>query len=108
MILREHPGLKVVGVLLFQYGEIPMKCSLRYSSKIPLLGLASLLAAGIPSQLHAQTQVVAASVNGVLNPTQFAGADIGDQVNHAWASNLGKTVRIPPGSYSFSTTIVHP
>jgi hypothetical protein len=85
-----------------------MRCSFRYSSKIPLWGLASLLAATVPLQLHAQTQVTAASVNGVLNPTQFTGVDIGDQVNKAWASNLGKTVRIPPGSWSFATTIVHP
>jgi hypothetical protein len=90
-----------------------MRCLFSYSSRIPLLGvpllgLASLLATGVPSPLHAQTQVVAASVNGVLNPTQFAGVDIGDQVNKAWASGLGKTVRIPPGSWSFATTIVHP
>jgi hypothetical protein len=85
-----------------------VRLSLRHSPGVRLLGLATLLAANFPLQLHAQTQVTAASVNGVLNPTQFTGADIGDQVNKAWASGLGRTVRIPPGSWSFTHTIVHP
>jgi hypothetical protein len=54
----------------------------------------------------AQTTVTAGSVNGVLNPTQFSGSDIGAKVNTAWKS--GATVRIPAGTYSFATTIVHP
>ena len=60
----------------------------------------------ISSLIRAQSTVTAASVNGVLNPTQFAGSDIGAQVNTAWRS--GSTVRIPAGTYSFSTTIAHP
>lgn len=54
----------------------------------------------------AQTVVTAGSVNGVLNPTQFSGGDIGAQINTAWGS--GHTVRVPSGVYSFSTTINHP
>lgn len=57
----------------------------------------------------AQTTVTAAAVNGVLNPTQFPGSDLGAQVAAAWASGLGKTVRIPAGNYnSFNTPIVLP
>ena len=59
-----------------------------------------------PTISHSQTVVTAGSVNGVLNPTQFAGSDIGAQINTAWKS--GATVRVPAGSYTFSTTIVHP
>jgi hypothetical protein len=67
------------------------------SARIVLLTIVVSLA---PPSLAAQTQVTAAVVNGVLNPTQFSGSDIGQQGNAAWASGLGKTVRIPAGSYS--------
>jgi hypothetical protein len=53
----------------------------------------------------AQTQVNAGAVNGVLNPTFFSGSDIGAKVNTAFSSGIGKTVRIPVGTYSFSTTM---
>jgi hypothetical protein len=47
--------------------------------------------------------------NGVINPTLSAGADIGAKVNTAFAAlATGGTVRIPAGSYSFSTTINYP
>lgn len=58
--------------------------------------------------LLAQGTVSAGSVNGVLNPLYFSGTDIGAQINTAWESGLGKTVRVPPGSYTFTTTIAHP
>lgn len=49
------------------------------------------------------------SVNGVLNPLAFPGSDIGAQVNAAMASApSGTVIRIPPGSYSFNTTIQCP
>jgi parallel beta-helix repeat protein len=68
---------------------------------LPLISLLSHVAL-------AQTTVVAGVVNGVLNPTQFFGSDIGTQINTAWASGKGTTVKIPYGTYSFSTTINHP
>jgi hypothetical protein len=95
---------------------------LLHGNKCPRLGLQFLALIGGPMSkklLYAgllfliftpialsQTVVVAGSVNGVLNPTQYAGSDIGAKVNTAWKS--GKTVRIPWGTYSFSTTIAHP
>jgi hypothetical protein len=60
-----------------------------------------------PISLNAQA-VNSISVNGVLNPVYYSGTDIGAQINAAWASGQGKTVRVPAGTYSFSTTIVHP
>jgi hypothetical protein len=49
------------------------------------------------------------SLNGVLNAATFAGSDIGAQINAAFASSGGpNTVTIPPGNYSFSTTITIP
>jgi hypothetical protein len=50
------------------------------------------------------------SLNGVANATQFAGADIGAQVNAAIASLSGTcgSVYIPSGSYNYATTINKP
>lgn len=68
--------------------------------------LLSLFVAAVIQSAYCQTVITAGSVNGVLNPTQYAGSDIGAKVNTAWKS--GKTVRIPAGTYDFTTTIVHP
>jgi hypothetical protein len=38
----------------------------------------------------------------------FSGADIGAQINTAWGSGQGKTVRVPAGTYNFTTSIEHP
>lgn len=47
-----------------------------------------------------------ANCNGVLTATQFPGADIGAQVNAAFAAcNNQCTVYIPAGSYRYGTTI---
>jgi hypothetical protein len=45
---------------------------------------------------------------GTVDPTQFAGSDIGAQINAAVAACTGNALhlRIPPGKYSFSTPIV--
>lgn len=45
-------------------------------------------------------------ISGVLNPTLFRGADIGEQINNAFAAgNHCAEVRIPAGKYVYSTTI---
>jgi hypothetical protein len=48
------------------------------------------------------------SINGTVNPVQFAGADIGAKINTAFATCTGNSIhlQIPPGTYSFSTPIV--
>ncbi len=48
--------------------------------------------------------------NGVLNPTQFPGADIGAQVNAAFATCTSSTckVMVPAGNYSYATSILLP
>jgi hypothetical protein len=74
----------------------------RYRATLTLLAVAL-----ATSSLNAQA-INGASVNGVLNPLYYSGADVGAQINAAWASGQGKTVRVPTGTYSFSTTIVHP
>jgi hypothetical protein len=49
------------------------------------------------------------NVNGELNPLAYPGVDIGAQINAAMASApSGATIKIPPGTYSFSTTIQCP
>ena len=73
--------------------------------------------------LLAQTAINAPSVNGVVNPLFSSGADLGAQVNNAFASLGGPgIVRIPRNSYTgdpnsltsngyryfYSTTIVIP
>jgi hypothetical protein len=52
----------------------------------------------------------AMSLNGVLNATDFPGADIGAQVNNAVAAlgTSGGQIYIPTGTYTFSTTIYLP
>ena len=47
------------------------------------------------------------NADGIIDPRGFAGADIGAKVNAAIAAMpvSGGTVRIPAGSYSFSTTM---
>jgi hypothetical protein len=70
------------------------------------LSFATLVLICLSPLCNAQGPVVASSVNGVLNPTQFTGNDIGAQINTAWLS--GRTVRIPAGTYNFATTINHP
>jgi hypothetical protein len=46
--------------------------------------------------------------HGVLYADQFPGADIGEQINNAYAScpSSGCVVDVAPGSYSFSTPII--
>jgi hypothetical protein len=78
-----------------------------YKYRHPLV-ISVCLTLGLSYPVMAQTQVNAAAVNGVLNPVYFSGADIGAKVNAAWSSGIGTTVRIPAGTYSFSTTINHP
>lgn len=48
------------------------------------------------------------SVNGAIDPAQFAGSDIGAQINTAFAACTGNSIHleIPPGKYSFSTPVV--
>jgi nitrous oxidase accessory protein NosD len=77
------------------------------SSRVLLVALLSWMMTGYASCL-AQAPVSAGSVNTVLNPLSFSGSDIGAQINTAWKSGLGKTVLVPPGTYSFSTTIALP
>ena len=50
------------------------------------------------------------SMNGVLNATDFPGADIGAQVNNAIAAlgTSGGQIYIPAGTYAFSNTIYLP
>ena len=50
------------------------------------------------------------NVNGEKNPLTFSGVDIGAQINNAIAALgvAGGVVRIPAGTYSFSTTIQCP
>lgn len=69
-------------------------------------------AALVPLLAWAQTQVDQSSQIKNRVPdflaTDFAGADIGEKINNAFASfGAGRcgTVGIPPGSYTFSTTI---
>jgi hypothetical protein len=47
------------------------------------------------------------SVNGAIDPAQFAGSDIGAQINAAFAACTGNSIhlQIPPGRYSFSTPV---
>lgn len=46
------------------------------------------------------------SLNGALNPTLFPGADLGAQINAAFVTcTLNCVVFIPPGTYSYTTTI---
>jgi hypothetical protein len=55
------------------------------------------------------TLLTAQNANGILNAAQFTGSDIGAKVNNAFASiTSGGTVTIPPGAYSFATTINFP
>lgn len=53
--------------------------------------------------------VKAPSVNAVLNPTSFAGADLGAQINAAQASSScatnGCILSVPPGIYTLATVI---
>jgi len=49
------------------------------------------------------------AVNGTINPLVFSGSDLGAQINAAMAANPGGAIiQIPPGQYSFSTTIQCP
>ena len=50
----------------------------------------------------------ASTTNGTVDPTQFAGSDIGGQINAAVAACTGTAIRlrVPPGKYSFSTPVV--
>lgn len=47
------------------------------------------------------------NLGGVLDASQFSGADIGAKINAAYAAlpSTGGTVRVPRGNYSFSTEI---
>ncbi len=55
------------------------------------------------------SNVISGNVNGVLNATRFPGPDLGAQINAAYAScQTSCTVQIPPGNYSFSTTVIMP
>jgi hypothetical protein len=47
------------------------------------------------------------NVEGVYDATAYSGADIGAQINAAYAAcpSTGCTILVPPGSYSFSTAI---
>jgi hypothetical protein len=57
----------------------------------------------------AATILTTQNANGILNATQFSGADIGAKVNTAFASlTSGGTVHIPAGAYSFATTMLVP
>lgn len=49
-----------------------------------------------------------ANQDGVLTATAFTGADIGAQINAAYAAlpSTGGTVKVPAGAFSFSTPIV--
>ena len=88
-----------------------MRLLSRQSSGVWSLIVAGLVTTSLPARLNGQTQVTAAVVNGVVNPTQLsqlAGSDLGAEVNYAWTHNIGSTVRIPFGTYKYSTPIVHP
>jgi hypothetical protein len=52
--------------------------------------------------------LLAPSINGAVNPTLFAGPDIGAQINAAFSACTGNSIhlQIPPGKYSFSTPVV--
>ena len=78
--------------------------------KAKSLLVTSILLTSYMAQAQGTTAVNSISVNGVLNPTYYTGADIGAQVNTAFAAlaPTGGTVRIPSGVYKFSTTINHP
>jgi hypothetical protein len=75
------------------------------------MSLTALVAGNALLQIRAQTQVTAAVVNGIVNPTQLsqlAGSDLGAEINYAWLNKIGTTVRIPPGTYHYTQTINHP
>lgn len=60
--------------------------------------------------MSAQTHITAGNINNVLYADQYAGSDIGAKVNAAYASascpSTGCHIKIPSGTYSFSTPIV--
>jgi len=50
--------------------------------------------------------ITAPSVNGVINPTLYEGRDLGEKINTALAGgNHCAEVHVPPGKYSYATTI---
>src|SRR5258706_3990392 len=52
------------------------------------------------------TTLAVSSLNGALNATTFPGADIGAKINAAFASCSSTClVEVPPGTYTYSTTI---
>jgi len=51
--------------------------------------------------------ISAASVNGVVNPLFYPGADLGEKINNVFAAGNGcAEVHIPAGTYVYSTTIL--
>src|SRR5580704_5442972 len=50
--------------------------------------------------------ITASAVNGVVNPTAYPGADLGEKINNVFGSGDGcAEVHIPPGKYVYATTI---
>jgi hypothetical protein len=90
-----------------------------FGEKLMILLATLLLMAGfVSAQAPVGTANVSASniapvsMNGVLNATQFSGADIGAKVNAAIAAIItsygGGTVYVPAGTYAITTPIVVP
>ena len=49
------------------------------------------------------------NINGIVNPLSYGGADLGAQINNAMVANPnGTVIKIPPGNYTFGTTIQCP
>jgi hypothetical protein len=54
-------------------------------------------------------EIETARVNGVVNPVLYPGSDLGDKINTVFGSGNGcAEVHIPPGTYTYSTTIRMP
>jgi hypothetical protein len=61
------------------------------------------------NDVHAQAPISAPSVNGIVNAAALPGSDIGAKISRYLAAQASSaTVFIPPGIYSFSTTISIP
>ena len=52
-----------------------------------------------------RTSIDVTSINKILNPVMFSGADIGAKINTAMASTDCGIIEIPAGSYSFKTNV---
>lgn len=64
-------------------------------------------AAAGSGQTEAPSQpIMAPEVNGAINPVLYDGGDLGEKINNAFAAgNHCAEVHIPPGKYSYATTI---